>query len=1187
MWGTLGALALLPALVRSYASTDSIMDADLAQSGYLSNHPMDPNVVGGSSFGILWKQQMTDSKEQWFAKPLVYTQNGGSEMLITASNENNVRIHDAKTGTLITSRTLHPPFLQSDIGCNDVPDYIGVMGTPIIDPATDIIYMFAKGYKNGAASGGVANGEYKLHALQLPALTDAPGFPVIIDGHRADNDPAKYFIGGTIMQRPALTSLNGVIVGAFGGHCDLFNFTGMIVSVSKTPNVGVVSIYAMEQAPGAPSPNPTDITSEKGGKAGIWQSGMGLATDGNRIFVTTGNGQGHANGDVPASGRLPLTTLDECIANFAVSSTGVFSLTDYFEPYDYVQMDAQDKDLGSSGTALLDATTFRTSTINRMAVTVGKNGKVYITNADNLGGFKQGSGGTDNIIQTITAGNSVFGGAGSYPLEGGYIYFTPVGLPTYAYKFGTDSSGAPFFTLAGKTATNSAGRAGVGQPTVTSYNGIAGTGILWVTDVNSGLLAFKAVPNSAGVLEAITLPATPGINKYQRPVFGSGKVFVTASNKIYCLGYPVNLPLNCTTPVDFGSVQTGDTKTATISCKANIAITKVKGCVTSDALFQCSNSSLPQGALAAGATFTFPVTWNLTEKSIEDAEGTSYAKVLPGVESGVLSLITTNGVTGYTDTTPLSLTGTVVSADPYLWMNPSEVDFGGLVLGSDDAAAGLTGSASIANIGSRALTFTGMAWQLGTDTTGEWHNLTFTDEGAVFGLGFTSSSFPKPGSQLAAGETIAVPLLFNSTTIGTYSLNLMLWSDGGQDSILLAASVGNPPIATIAVSTLEGGWDYSEPTHMAFGNVLAGQTVIKKIQICNVGGSVLTITKSKPPSSAQLTAVSPYGELLEGQKIDVGACANGSVAVYAAPIQLNHPSQYISLVWVLNTDGLSNLDRSQPFGVHEVQTDVTIVSAQIGPLLANGTARYQWVGCFADTNGRNLQTQINTAAQQTTNSNDQCQTLCMNAGYAIAGTEYSKECWCGNAIKQPSSLTPDSANHCTFSCTGNNTQSCGGDGGYLSMYADITKFDIAAFLAGTSSSTTKTTTTMLATGTATGSTTTTTAATSTSTGSPLNPNEPAVVNGQWNYIGCYKDNVNNVRSLSTKNTAADTMTLESCATYCSAYNFFGTEYGRECYCGYTLDTTLRATESDCSTKCAANSAELCGAGSRLAGTGGG
>jgi iron transport multicopper oxidase len=49
-----------------------------------------------------------------------------------------------------------------------------------------------------------------------------------------------------------------------------------------------ISMYAMEAAPGAPSPNPTDLTVEKGGKAGIWQSGMGLASDGNRIFVTTG-----------------------------------------------------------------------------------------------------------------------------------------------------------------------------------------------------------------------------------------------------------------------------------------------------------------------------------------------------------------------------------------------------------------------------------------------------------------------------------------------------------------------------------------------------------------------------------------------------------------------------------------------------------------------------------------------------------------------------------------------------------------------------------------------------------------------------------------------------------------------------------------------------------------------------------
>lgn len=65
----------------------------------------------------------------------------------------------------------------------------------------------------------------------------------------------------------------------------------MLVSVSKTPGVGVVSIYAMEAGPGAPSPQPLDIFKENGGKAGIWGAGMGLATDGSRIFLATGYGR--------------------------------------------------------------------------------------------------------------------------------------------------------------------------------------------------------------------------------------------------------------------------------------------------------------------------------------------------------------------------------------------------------------------------------------------------------------------------------------------------------------------------------------------------------------------------------------------------------------------------------------------------------------------------------------------------------------------------------------------------------------------------------------------------------------------------------------------------------------------------------------------------------------------------------
>ena len=95
-------------------------------------------------------------------------------------------------------------------------------------------------------------------------------------------------------------------------------------------------------------------------------------------------------------------------------------------------------------------------------------------NADNLGGFKLGPGATDNLVQTIIADNAVFGGAGSYPLEGGYIYFTPVGSATIAYKLGLDQNGGPLFTKVGQTADVSAGRVGVGVPTITSYKGQVG-----------------------------------------------------------------------------------------------------------------------------------------------------------------------------------------------------------------------------------------------------------------------------------------------------------------------------------------------------------------------------------------------------------------------------------------------------------------------------------------------------------------------------------------------------------------------------------------------------------------------------------------------------------------------------------------------------------------------------------------
>lgn len=160
--------------------------------------------------------------------------------------------------------------------------------------------------------------------------------------------------------------------------------------------------------------------------------GFGFSTDNaNRMFYVTGNGRGHENLNFAVSGKTPPGTLEEAIVNMAVDPlTGKVKPQDFFQPYEYLSLDAADKDFGSGGLALLDPGTFNGANAQRLGVTVGKNGKIYVANVDNLGGYRLGPGGGDKIVQTISTpgGGAVFGGIGSYPGEGGYFYVTPVGL---------------------------------------------------------------------------------------------------------------------------------------------------------------------------------------------------------------------------------------------------------------------------------------------------------------------------------------------------------------------------------------------------------------------------------------------------------------------------------------------------------------------------------------------------------------------------------------------------------------------------------------------------------------------------------------------------------------------------------------------------------------------------------------
>jgi iron transport multicopper oxidase len=140
--------------------------------------------------------------------------------------------------------------------------------------------------RNFRASGptGTFNGVYYFYAVDVKTLNVLSGYPILIDGTVADNDARKHFVGGIILQRPSLLQRGNFVYGAFGGHCDLFNYTGTVIGVDIT-KAKVSTMWVTEWGPQTPAD--TDWVKGHGGAGGIWQGGLGLASDGPRMFFVT------------------------------------------------------------------------------------------------------------------------------------------------------------------------------------------------------------------------------------------------------------------------------------------------------------------------------------------------------------------------------------------------------------------------------------------------------------------------------------------------------------------------------------------------------------------------------------------------------------------------------------------------------------------------------------------------------------------------------------------------------------------------------------------------------------------------------------------------------------------------------------------------------------------------------------
>lgn len=121
--------------------------------------------------------------------------------------------------------------------------------------------------------------------------------------------------------------------------------------------------------------------------------------------------------------------------------------------------------------------------------------------------------------------------------------------------------------------------------------------------------------------------------------------------------------------------------------------------------------------------------------------------------------------------------------------------------------------------------------------------------------------------------------------------------------------------------------------------------------------------------------------------------------------------------------------------VHTVYETITITAQMPGitnPPVSNSTRTaggFTYAGCFKDSSNRALNGEIrpNLGAM----SNEKCVKHCSAAGYALAGTEYGGQCYCGNELVGSQKLDDST---CNVACEGDKSDVCGG-GWALSVYS--------------------------------------------------------------------------------------------------------------------------------------------------------
>jgi hypothetical protein len=394
--------------------------------------------------------------------------------------------------------------------CCDIPNEIGITGTPVIDSGTGTLYVVAK---TKEVSGAVTNYVQRLHALDIASGAEKFGSPVILqasvagtgDGASAGRvafDPLRE------NQRAALLLSNGIVYIAFGSHGDQHPWHGWLLGYNAATLSQAVAYNV--------TPN--------GFGGGIWQSGGGLPADASgNLYLTTSNGTFNLN----SGGADAADTIEKLGPGGA--------LLDYFTPHDQAAMEVNNLELGASGPALVID---QPGPYPHLLVAAGKEGTIYVINRDNMGHYNSSNDNqaVQSLVSILPNGAQDTGNFSVPVYYNGYLYFAAINDTLKAFQM---TSG---LLSAGPVSQSTAIYPNRGGAFSISANNTI-NGILWAIQDNTpsaGVLHAYDATNLANELynsdQAAARDSLGVAAKFNVPVVANGKVYVVTSGQLLVYG---------------------------------------------------------------------------------------------------------------------------------------------------------------------------------------------------------------------------------------------------------------------------------------------------------------------------------------------------------------------------------------------------------------------------------------------------------------------------------------------------------------------------------------------------------------------------------------------------------------------------------------------------------------------------